>query len=184
MAQAPEHPHGGPPGQTGQHPQGGPPGRQDERRAPGVGPAAQTPQQDHTPRQEEQQRREERERRAAAAPKRDEKAEAELAAARRFNSIGAQVILDYNGMGSIGARGGAGGDIVENQMARDKWLYDLGLDPVSPSGPPPPGGREYLDRRAEVLAKVEEERPPPPDMAGRVSSLAAGDGGDDKAARK
>lgn len=173
MAQAPEHPHGGSPGQQ----------RQDERRAPGVGPAAQTPQQDHTPRQEEQQRRDQA-KPAPQAAKRDEKAEAELAAQRRFNSIGAQVILDFNGMGSIGARGGAGGDIVANQMARDKWLYDLGFDPVSPSGPPPPGGREYLDKRAEVLAKVQEERPPPPEKAGHVSSLAAGDGGDVEAAHK
>jgi hypothetical protein len=26
----PEHPHGGPPGQTGEHPQGGPPGQADK----------------------------------------------------------------------------------------------------------------------------------------------------------
>lgn len=111
----------------------------------------------------------------AAAPK-DEKAEEELRARRRFDSIGAQVILDFNEDGSVGARGGAGGTIVENTMARDKWLYDLGLDPVAPSGPPPAGGREYLDKRTEALAKVAEEAPKPPDRATRVSSLAAGEG--------
>ena len=36
------------------------------------------------------------------------------------NSIGAQIILDYNGDGSLGARGGAGATIEENTMIRDR----------------------------------------------------------------
>ena len=52
------------------------------------------------------------------------------------NSIGAQIILDYNGDGSLGARGGAGGTIEENTMIRDAHLIAVGLDPTNPSGPP------------------------------------------------
>jgi hypothetical protein len=82
-------------------------------------------------------------------------------------TIGAQIILDYNGDGSIGARGGAGGTIEENTMARDAHLIGLGLDPNAPSGPP---------------TGVPWEPPPPPDArhvapaapATRMSSLAAG----------
>ena len=82
-------------------------------------------------------------------------------------TIGAQVILDYNGDGSIGARGGAGATIEENTMARDAHLIGLGLDPNAPSGPPtgvpweppaPPAARHVAPAAA----------------ATRMSSLAAG----------
>lgn len=82
-------------------------------------------------------------------------------------TIGAQVILDYNGDGSIGARGGAGATIEENTAARDAHLIGLGLDPNAPSGPPtgvpweppaPPAARHVAPAAA----------------ATRMSSLAAG----------
>ena len=38
------------------------------------------------------------------------------------NSIGAQIILDYNFDAALGARGGRGGTIEENTMARDADL--------------------------------------------------------------
>jgi hypothetical protein len=99
---------------------------------------------------------------AAAATTRTPEQRQAMAAA----TIGAQIILDYNGDGSIGARGGAGGTIEENTMARDAHLIGLGLDPNAPSGPP---------------TGVPWE-PPPPDArhvapaapATRMSSLAAG----------
>jgi hypothetical protein len=52
MAQ-PEHPHGGPPGQTGEHPQGGPPGQEgkpdkpDEETEPEVPPDPNAPHPEH-----------------------------------------------------------------------------------------------------------------------------------------
>jgi hypothetical protein len=88
----------------------------------------------------------------------------EMAAA----TIGAQIILDYNGEGSLGARGGMGGTIEENTMARDAHLISVGLDPNAPSGPP---------------TGVPWEPPAPPPatrhqtasgQATRMSSLAAG----------
>jgi hypothetical protein len=99
---------------------------------------------------------------AAATTRTPEQRQAMAAA-----TIGAQIILDYNGDGSIGARGGAGGTIEENTMARDAHLIGLGLDPNAPSGPP---------------TGVPWEPPPPPDArhvapaapATRMSSLAAG----------
>jgi hypothetical protein len=66
----------------------------------------------------------------------DEQAAAE---ARAAASIGAQIILDFNEDGSIGARGGAAADINGNTAVRDAHLVALGLDPVNPSGPPAPG---------------------------------------------
>src|SRR5579862_1482414 len=66
------------------------------------------------------------------APTRTPEELAQLAAL----SIGAQVILDFNGAGSIGARGGAGETIYENTLARDAHLTALGYDPNAPSGPP------------------------------------------------
>lgn len=96
----------------------------------------------------------------------NEQAEAELKASRAASSIGAQVILDYNEDGSLGARGGAAGTIEENTMARDAWLGEMGLDPMNCSGP----------ARAKVEAEA-EARPalPLPDArATRASSLAAG----------
>lgn len=83
------------------------------------------------------------------------------------NSIGAQIILDYNGDGALGARGGAGGTIEENTMARDAYLVSIGLDPLAPSGPPP-------------MVPLDQLQPPPPPRrpalsgkATRASSLAA-----------
>jgi len=97
--------------------------------------------------------------------------------AQAASSIGAQVILDFNEDASLGARGGAGADIVENQIARDTHLAAMGLDPVSPSGPPPTP--EALKARREAEAKAAEAAdpqfmPPPSGKATRVSSLAAG----------
>jgi hypothetical protein len=85
------------------------------------------------------------------------------------NSIGAQIVLDYNSPAGIGARGGAGGTIEENTMARDRYLVALGLDPNAPSGPPP-------------LVPLDQLQPPPPPTrpalsgrATRMSSLATAD---------
>jgi hypothetical protein len=105
------------------------------------------------------------------------KTEAEIEAlhtAQQAASIGAQVILDYNEAGSQGARGGAGATIEENSMARDAALVALGLDPVSPSGPPP--SPEALKARQEAAANPAPAfvDPPPSGKATRVSSLAAG----------
>ena len=86
---------------------------------------------------------------ASVATQRTPEQRAAMAAA----TIGAQVILDYNGDGSIGARGGAGATIEENTMARDAHLIGLGLDPNAPSGPP---------------TGVPWEPPPPPNAARHV----------------
>jgi len=129
QAQPPRPP--APPPQPQRAPQNAPQNRQQ---------AAQTPQQDHTPRQEEQYAREQQQQGAApqgSAPAPDPQVAAALKEAMAAASIGAQVILDYNEKGSLGARGGAGADIVENTMARDEYLVELGLDPVATSGPPP-----------------------------------------------
>ena len=83
-------------------------------------------------------------------------------------TIGAQVILDYNGDGSIGARGGAGATIEENTAARDAHLISLGLDPNAPSGPPTGVPWE------PPAALAAREAPPVPAKATRISSLAAG----------
>lgn len=109
----------------------------------------------------------------AAAPV-DEKAEAQRRDAMAATSIGAQIILDYNREGALGARGGAGGTIVENSEARDRYLVGLGLDPVSPTGPPP--SREVLAarrKREEERAMEAAEGPFQSPRATRVSSLAA-----------
>ena len=82
-------------------------------------------------------------------------------------TIGAQVILDYNGDGSIGARGGAGATIEENTMARDAHLIALGLDPNAPSGPPT--GVPW-----EPPVPPEARHVAPAAAATRMSSLAAG----------
>jgi hypothetical protein len=79
-------------------------------------------------------------------------------------SVGAQVILDYNGSGSLGARGGAGATIEENTMARDAHMVALGLDPVNPSGPPTAPDPAGAVRAAGA----------PMGRATRISSLAAG----------
>jgi hypothetical protein len=83
------------------------------------------------------------------------------------NSIGAQIILDYNGDGSLGARGGAGGTIEENTMIRDAHLVAVGLDPTNPSGPPT--GEPWVP--PAVLAAPQHSVS---GHATRMSSLAAG----------
>ena len=94
--------------------------------------------------------------------------------AQAASSIGAQVILDFNEDASLGARGGAGADLVENQMARDTHLVAMGLDPVSPSGPPPTPEALRARREAEARASDPQFMPPASGKATRVSSLAAG----------
>lgn len=113
---------------------------------------------------------------AAAAPAPDPAALAAQREAQAAASIGAQIILDYNEDGSKGARGGAGGTIEENTMARDAHLVALGLDPLAPSGPPLTQEQLAAKRkREEELAASPEFLPPPASgKATRVSSLAAG----------
>jgi hypothetical protein len=147
----------------------------DDRRVPhpGAGPAARTPQEDHTPRQEEQAAREHREEQRGQGRRREprdkaalDKQQAELRAGWAAASIGAQVVLDFNEDGSLGARGGAAGTIEGNMIARDTWLGEMGLDPVDCSGPPRPRMQDEM---------VQRETPPLPDArATKVSSLAAG----------
>jgi hypothetical protein len=84
------------------------------------------------------------------------------------NSIGAQIILDYNGDGSLGARGGAGGTIEENTMIRDAHLVAVGLDPNAPSGPPT--GEPWVPPVTTMAAP----RHSVSGHATRMSSLAAG----------
>jgi hypothetical protein len=167
----------------------------DEPRGPGHGPAARTPQEDHTPRQEEQERREAQQRqdqqRQRAQPSAESKAAADQQAAETKEamaaaSIGAQIILDYNSEASLGARGGMAGTIEENTMARDASLVAVGLDPVSPSGPPlgapveappdPPAARHQsasgqATRMSSLAAGAltgDREPPPPPPEAARA----------------
>ena len=83
------------------------------------------------------------------------------------NSIGAQIILDYNGDGSLGARGGAGGTIEENTMIRDAHLVAVGLDPTNPSGPPT--GEPWVPPEPPVSTRHSVSG-----HATRMSSLAAG----------
>jgi hypothetical protein len=83
------------------------------------------------------------------------------------NSIGAQIILDYNGDGSLGARGGAGGTIEENTMIRDAHLIAVGLDPNAPSGPPT--GEPWVPPEPPVSTRHSVSG-----HATRMSSLAAG----------
>jgi hypothetical protein len=80
-------------------------------------------------------------------------------------SVGAQVILDFNGAGSIGARGGAGASIEENTIARDAHLAALGFDPAAPTGPPTAPDPAGAVRSADGPIKGH---------ATRMSSLAAG----------
>jgi len=105
------------------------------------------------------------------------------------SSIGAQIILDYNGDGSLGARGGAGATIEENTMIRDAHLIAVGLDPNAPSGPPtgepwvPPepvtaGARHSVSGHATRMSSLAagiiaepDDVPPPP--AGTVTGAAS-----------
>jgi hypothetical protein len=112
-----------------------------------------------------------------APPKADPKAEAAAKEAQAAGSIGAQVILDFNGDGSLGARGGASAVMNENVAARDAHLVALGLDPVAPSGPPPSlEQRKAQAAAAEAYAKSADamHATPGSGAASRVSSLAAG----------
>jgi hypothetical protein len=84
------------------------------------------------------------------------------------STVGAQVILDYNGAGSLGARGGAGATIEENTAARDVHLTALGFDPTAPSGPPTVPDPEAATASAEAAAGLVRGR------ATKISSLAAG----------
>lgn len=103
-----------------------------------------------------------------------DKAKAEQREAMQAASIGAQIILDYNADGSVGARGGAAGTIEENSVIRDKYLADLGLDPAAPSGPPPsPEVLAARRKREEEAAKAAADGPRQAPKATRVSSLAA-----------
>ena len=104
---------------------------------------------------------------ARAAPPVDPKMEAERKEAMAVSSLGAQIILDYNSEAALGARGGAGGTIEENQMVRDEGLAAVGLDPQSPSGPPP---MAPLEPPPEVVRST----PPISSKATRMTSLAAG----------
>ena len=102
-----------------------------------------------------------------AAPAVDLKMEAERKEQMAVSSLGAQIILDYNSEAALGARGGAGGTIEENQMVRDEGLAAVGLDPQSPSGPPP---MAPLEPPPEVVRST----PPISSKATRMTSLAAG----------
>ena len=103
-----------------------------------------------------------------------EQMNAELREAQAAASIGAQIILDFNEDGSKGARGGAGGTIVENTMARDAHLVAVGLDPVAPSGPPPTAEQLAAKRQREQEAAANPQFLPGSSKATRMSSLAAG----------
>ena len=109
-----------------------------------------------------------------------DKAAAEQREVRAFGSIGAQIILDYNGDGSLGARGGGGATIEENSAAYESHMVALGLDPLAPSGPPPSMEvRKARQAVAEAQARANEQiaaahAQPGAGAASRVSSLAAG----------
>jgi hypothetical protein len=109
-----------------------------------------------------------------------DKAKAEQREVQAFGSIGAQIILDYNGDGSLGARGGAAPTIEENTAARDSHYIALGLDPLAPSGPPPSlevrrARKAVEEAKAEAGRRVEAAHAAPgAGAASRVSSLAAG----------
>ena len=104
---------------------------------------------------------------ARAVPAPDPKMEAERKEQMAVSSLGAQIILDYNSEAALGARGGAGGTIEENQMVRDEGLAAVGLDPQSPSGPP---SMAPLEPPPEVVRST----PPVSSKATRMTSLAAG----------
>jgi hypothetical protein len=109
-------------------------------------------------------------------PKVDPKVAAAAKEAQAYSSIGAQIILDYNGDGSLGARGGAAPTIEENTAARDSHYIALGLLPHAPSGPPPSAAqRKAREAAAEAMAKAEAMHAEPgAGAATQVSSLAAG----------
>ena len=105
----------------------------------------------------------------AEAPRSSTERTPEELAQLAASSIGAQVILDYNGDGSLGARGGAGSTIEENSAARDAHLISIGLDPQAPSGPPT--GEPW---EPPVQVARQATGPAATGKATRVSRLAAG----------
>jgi hypothetical protein len=142
-------------------------------------------QEPHNQHQEQERQRHEQQQAAPRQPSASEKAAADkqAAAAREtqaFGSIGAQVILDFNGDGSLGARGGHSATIEENTAARDAHYIALGLNPASVSGPPPSMEvRKARQAATEAQAKANEQivaahAEPGAGAASRVSSLAAG----------
>jgi hypothetical protein len=122
---------------------------------------------------------------APRKPSASEKAAADKQAAaakeaQAFGSIGAQVILDFNGDGSLGARGGLYPTIEENTAGRDAHYIALGLNPASVSGPPPSmevrkAREDAAKAQADAADKVQAAHATPgAGAASRVSSLAAG----------
>lgn len=105
----------------------------------------------------------------------DEAAVAAAKEAQAAGSIGAQIILDFNGQAGLAARGGAAATIEENSALRDEHLIAVGLDPLSPSGPPL-GPEEVAAKRKrdEEMAKLAAETQHVTSQATKMSSLAAG----------
>jgi hypothetical protein len=137
--------------------------------------------QQHEERERQRQEQQERPRQPSAAERQAaDKQAAEVRETQAFGSIGAQIILDYNGDGSLGARGGAAPTIEANIVARDAHLIALGLDPLAPSGPPPSlEARKARQAALDAQAKANEQiaaahAAPGAGAASRVSSLAAG----------
>jgi hypothetical protein len=116
----------------------------------------------------------------APAPAETPEQKAAREAAQAAGSIGAQVILDFNGAGSLGARGGAATTIEENSAAYAAHMVELGLDPAAPSGPPPtPEVRKAREAAGEAMIKAQADVQAAHATSGsgtatRVSSLAAG----------
>jgi hypothetical protein len=94
-------------------------------------------------------------RRAPAMSAADEKA---LITGRFRASRGAQVVLDPASDASLGARGAAGGEMMDNVVARDAHLLAHSLDPRDPDATHlpmntvPPGG--------ELVDKVDDKHEP------------------------
>jgi hypothetical protein len=105
----------------------------------------------------------------AAAPRMPSQRTPEELAQMAANSIGAQIILDYNSDAALGARGGRGGTIEENTLARDADLIAVGLDPNAPSGPP-----TGVPWEPPVQVTRQATGPAATGKATRMSSLAAG----------
>jgi hypothetical protein len=104
-----------------------------------------------------------------------EKAKAEQRDAQQAGSIGAQVILDFNSQAGVAARGGAAPTIEENSALRDEHLIAVGLDPLSPSGPPlAPEALAAKRKREEEAATAAVEPLHVSSQATKMSSLAAG----------
>ena len=90
-------------------------------------------------------------------------------AQRAAGSIGAQVILDYNGDGSLGARGGISGEMAENVTARDAHLISIGAEPRGAMSGPPTGAPWELP----VQVARQATGPAATGKATRVSSFSA-----------